>query len=78
MVREHMLAGDKSNMPGLIRASFGMYNTTEEVDFFVDALVHILRGEYAGDYTQNIATGEYTPANWQPDFNQFFRFEKTS
>ena len=31
-VRERMLAGDRSNMPGLIRASFGLYNTVEEID----------------------------------------------
>jgi selenocysteine lyase/cysteine desulfurase len=28
-VRERMLAGDKSDMPGMVRISFGLYNTTE-------------------------------------------------
>lgn len=74
-VREHMLAGDKSNMPGLIRASFGLYNSIDEVDIFADALAHILRGEYAGQYTQDIASGEYTPSNWRPDFNKFFSLD---
>ena len=74
-VREHMLAGDKSNMPGLIRASFGLYNSIDEVDIFADALAHILRGAYAGQYTQDIASGEYTPSNWRPDFNQFFSLD---
>lgn len=72
-VRASMLAGDKSNMPGLIRASFGLYNTLAEVDYFVDALAHMIRGEYTGQYHQDIATGEYFPIQWQPDFNQYFR-----
>ena len=71
-VREHMLADDRSNMPGLIRASFGLYNSLEDVDRFVEALTRISRGEYAGQYTQDVATGEYTPLNYQPDFNQYF------
>ena len=71
-VRATMLAGDRSDMPGLIRASFGLYNTLEEVDIFVDALQHIIRGEYDGKYTQNIASGEYTPLGWTPAYDQYF------
>lgn len=74
MVRQHMLAHDKSEMPGLLRASFGLYNTTDEVDALVDALKHIAAGRYQGTYTQNKATGEYTPAGWQPDFSQYYSF----
>ena len=37
-VRQHMLAGDRSDMPGLIRLSFGLYNTREDVDILVEAL----------------------------------------
>lgn len=71
-VRAAMLAGDRSNMPGMIRASFGLYNTLEEVDMLVEALTHIARGEYSGRYTQNRASGEYKPENWQPDFELYF------
>jgi selenocysteine lyase/cysteine desulfurase len=72
-VRARMLAKDKSDMPGLIRASFGLYNTFEEVDIFVDALTRIAAGEYQGVYTQDITTGEYQPAGWQPEFEQYFQ-----
>jgi cysteine desulfurase/selenocysteine lyase len=71
-VRTTMLAGDRSDMPGLIRASFGLYNTLEEVDILVDALVRITRGDYQGQYTQNIASGEYTPIGWTPAYEQYF------
>jgi selenocysteine lyase/cysteine desulfurase len=73
-VRDRMLAGDRSDMPGLIRASFGLYNTPEEVDAFVEALARIGRGEYAGDYIQDKATGEYKPQGWQPDYGAYFSF----
>jgi selenocysteine lyase/cysteine desulfurase len=73
-VRAQMLSGDKSNMPGLIRASFGLYNTIEEVDALVGALVRIANGQYRGRYEQNIASGEYVPDGWAPSFNQYFQF----
>lgn len=71
-VRRHMLEHDKSDMPGLIRASFGLYNRFEDVDALAEALEYIQRGDYHGDYHQNVATGEYKPAGWQPDFEQYF------
>ena len=71
-VRTDILSGDRSNMPGLIRASFGLYNTLEEVDILVEALTHIARGEYRGKYKQDIASGEYTPVGWEPSYEQYF------
>lgn len=74
-VRERMLAKDKSEMPGLIRASFGLYNSFEDVEGLIEALSKIARGEYKGTYTQDIASGEYHVAGWQPDFERFFSFQ---
>jgi len=72
VVRQRMLAHDKSEMPGLLRASFGLYNTLDEVDCFVEALQRISRGEYRGQYVQDRASGEYAPLDWQPDFDSYF------
>ncbi len=69
---QRILDGDKRDMPGLIRASFGLYNTEEEVDLFVDALQHIARGKYYGKYTQETASGEFHPAGWEPNFDAHF------
>jgi selenocysteine lyase/cysteine desulfurase len=71
-VRQRMLDGDKSEMPGLIRASFGIYNSLDEVDYLLEAIRHISGGDYQGEYQQDRATGEYSPVNWQPDFNNYF------
>lgn len=72
LVRKRILEGDRSQMPGLIRASFGLYNTTDEIDEFVKALQRIARREYQGQYHQDRASGEYYPAGWQVDFEQYF------
>jgi cysteine desulfurase/selenocysteine lyase len=72
-VRQRMLQGDKSEMPGMVRVSFGLYNTRQEVDFLIDALQNISAGKYQGQYTQDKSTGEYAPAGWQADFSDYFK-----
>ncbi len=74
-VRQRMLAGDKSEMPGLIRASFGLYNTLEEVEALAQALERITHGEYEGQYQQDVASGEYQLEGWEPPFEQYFSWE---
>ncbi len=75
-VRQRMLAGDKSDMPGMIRASFGLYNTTDEIDALVEALTCIAQGKYKGGYLQDIASGEYRAEGWQPKFEEYFSLER--
>ena len=70
--RDQIISGDKSEMPGLIRASFGLYNTLEEVDILVGALQSIAAGDYQGEYVQDPASGEYTPLGWEPKFEDYF------
>ena len=67
-----LLANDHRQSPGLVRASFGLYNTREEVDVFIDALAAILRGDYTGRYHQDPTTGDYVPAGWTPRFEDYF------
>ncbi len=71
-VHAALLANDHRAEPGLVRASFGLYNTLEEVEVFVDALERILRGDYAGRYTQDPASGDYVPEGWRPRFEKYF------
>lgn len=75
-VRQHMLAGDKSDMPGMVRVSFGLYNTKADADELIEALSCIARGKFQGNYTQIRSTGEFKPTEWNPDFNQYFSFEQ--
>jgi selenocysteine lyase/cysteine desulfurase len=68
----NMVAGDMRQKPGMVRVSFGMYNTFEEVDVLVAALSRIARDEYFGQYEQDVHNGEYRPLGWAPNLHQFF------
>ena len=72
IVRSGMAAGNRSAMPGMVRASFGMYNTTSEVDAFTYALDKISRGDFLGDYHPDCATGEYSAKGWAPTMAHHF------
>ncbi len=72
-VRHDILANNRHDMPGLVRISFGMYNTAEEVDVIVQALTTIVQDKYAGHYEQDVKSGEYHAVNWQPDLAQYFK-----
>lgn len=72
-VQAHILAHDRREMPGLVRVSFGLYNTAQEVDVLAQALTAIAQGRYAGRYTQDARSGEYAAAGWEPDLGQYFK-----
>ncbi|MCB2230172.1 aminotransferase class V-fold PLP-dependent enzyme [bacterium] len=71
-LREQILARDRSEIPGAVRASFGLYNTTKEIDRLVAMVKKIAAGDYHKDYTLNKEKGEYTPHNFQLDFREYF------
>jgi cysteine desulfurase/selenocysteine lyase len=59
---ERLRSGEHQEMPGLIRASFGIYNTLEEVDAFVEVLDRIRSGDHAGKYVRNPSSGALEPS----------------
>ncbi|HEX9675332.1 MAG TPA: aminotransferase class V-fold PLP-dependent enzyme, partial [Anaerolineales bacterium] len=63
--RTQLLAGDKSNMPGMVRMSFGCYNTEADVERLAEMLERIARSDYLGDYQLDSSSGEYTPAGYE-------------
>ncbi len=67
--------GDRSHIPGAVRASLGIYNTQAEVDILVEALAQIARGEYAGEYELDPATGDYVPIGYSVQFEEYFSFQ---
>jgi hypothetical protein len=73
--RTQVLKGDKSNMPGMVRVSFGCYNTTEEIDRLIEMLNRISRGEYQGRYRQLPGNGEYVPEGHQIPFDEYFSLD---
>ncbi len=72
-IEQEILDGDRSNLPGAVRASFGMYNTEAEIDYFIDQLNKIASGNYDGDYVINKAQGEYYPREYAPKYSEVFQ-----
>jgi cysteine desulfurase/selenocysteine lyase len=71
VLTEEVLAGDKSRMPGMVRASLGCYNSREDIDVLVDMLQRIARKEYNGRYVQDRASGAFAAAGYAPDFARY-------
>jgi len=74
--RERILRGDLSNTPGAVRASFGCYNTGEEVDRLIDCLNRIRAGDILGDYEYRAELGEYWPRGFQPNYGEYWPYLK--
>ncbi|HMK37833.1 MAG TPA: aminotransferase class V-fold PLP-dependent enzyme [Bacteroidota bacterium] len=68
---EEVLAGNKSNMPGMVRASLGCYNTREDIDALAVMLERVVRGEYRGTYDQDPATGAFHARGYDVDFSRY-------
>jgi selenocysteine lyase/cysteine desulfurase len=73
--RDHLLAGDKSDMPGMVRASFGCYNNTADVDRLVEMVERIAHGDYHGDYVLDRHSGEYHPRGFEEPLEEYFLLE---
>lgn len=74
--REEILQGDKSGMPGLVRASLGCYNNRDDIDRLVEMLERIKRGDYHGEYHQIRATGEYVPDGYEEPLAEHFLLDE--
>jgi len=78
MVTAEVLAGDKSRLPGMVRASFGCYNDRDDVDAFVEILDRIVQRKYRGVYKQDRTTGAFHAEGFAPEFRKYFRYEEPS
>jgi hypothetical protein len=65
----------KIDLPGAIRVSFGIYNTFEEIDYLVDALENIIKGEIKGQYEIDEETGLFTPNGYDFNLSEYFSYE---
>lgn len=72
-VKDRMLSGDRSKIPGAVRASFGIYNSKEEIDSFIDVLKKIAGKEWAGDYTPDKKSGEYCLTGKGVPYQNYFQ-----
>ena len=75
-VRQMIIAKDRSEVPGMVRISFGLYNSISDVDRLVEAVTKVQRGEYTGKYVQHTSSGEYRPKDWSVDWDSYFTFSR--
>jgi selenocysteine lyase/cysteine desulfurase len=68
-VRYSVLHGRRDHAPGMVRISFGLYNTKAEIDTLIEALQAIARSDY-GQYAVEKATGVYMPLDAREDFSK--------
>jgi len=73
--KSQFLAGNKSDMPGMVRMSFGCYSNEEDVDRLIDMLHRVVRGEYEGEYRVHKPTGEFFPIGYEEPFARYFSLE---
>jgi selenocysteine lyase/cysteine desulfurase len=72
-IRSRLAGNDRRDMPGMVRISFALYNTADEVDALVDALATMARGDLRGRYRQDRSSGEFEAAGWRPDLDGCFK-----
>jgi selenocysteine lyase/cysteine desulfurase len=69
---EEIRDGARMDRAGLVRVSFGCYNTIEEVDHLVDMLARIAAGDILGEYEQDPETSDYWPRGYHVDYERYF------
>jgi selenocysteine lyase/cysteine desulfurase len=70
--QQDVLDGTKVGLPGLVRISFGCYNTIEEVDHTAEVLTRLAGGDVEGEYEQDPVSGAYWPGGYEPDYAEYF------
>lgn len=71
-MRYNLLHRNRRAIPGMVRVSFGLYNTHQEIDRLIEALQAITRGDH-GTYNVNVATGFYSPADIADGSSAYFK-----
>lgn len=71
--RLSILNNDKSKVPGLVRVSFGLYNTIEDIDRLILALNMISKGKIKRKYIIDKEHGTYMPKNWNFSMGDIFK-----
>ncbi|MBR9975094.1 MAG: aminotransferase class V-fold PLP-dependent enzyme [Bacteroidetes bacterium] len=69
---DEILSGDRTNIPGMVRASFGCYNNHDDADRLVEMLHRIATGDFHGDYELHRRSGTYWPKDFDYDFSSSF------
>lgn len=60
-LKGQVLDGNRIDVPGMVRASFGCFTTEEDIDQLVEMLDRIIAGDYQGEYVPERSNGFYWP-----------------
>ena len=71
-IRYNLLHSRHAMVPGMVRVSFGLYNTHDDIDRLIEALTAIARNEY-GAYEAHPVIGSYAPAHSTDNFSGYFK-----
>jgi len=72
---DEVVQKNKSTLPGMVRASFGCYNNTKDVDRLVEMIQRIIGGDYGGDYAVHVPSGSYYPRGFElHSVGKYFNF----
>jgi cysteine desulfurase / selenocysteine lyase len=71
--RLRAIQGDRTDLPGMVRISFGCYNQLSDIDALILMLKRIVTNDYEGDYLAHAASGSYYPRGLDPDKPELFR-----
>ena len=69
--KEQIAHGDHRKLPGFVRISLGLYNTIEEIDYFIEALNSIVTRGPSAKYIEDVHTGEYHPEGFSYNFTDY-------
>ena len=70
--QSQIIAHVRANVPGAVRASIGVHNTPADLDYLFTALEAVLQRKFSDTYELDLATGEYAPRGWVPDYGEYF------
>ena len=59
---------------GMVRASFGIYNTEQDIDYFINSLTHIVENkDYYKSQYEAISNGDYSHKTFKFSSTQYFK-----
>ncbi len=67
-----MIDDDVTGVPGMVRASIGLYNEDSEIERLVSAVKRISEEDLSGRYEVDRKTGEYKPRGYKENFDRHF------
>jgi selenocysteine lyase/cysteine desulfurase len=71
LLEDRVARGDRSAIPGAVRASIGIYNTTRDIELLAEAVAAVAEGRFAAGYVLDPARGEYAHPSRGQDLSRF-------